>query len=285
MLAELPSKLEIRETLFFLRKERDLGLDGANVDCLQKIRNIIEDDYYVVLKEFWRIGILPSIKAEVLGNRILSFEARVILIRHVLLAVPVFYLQVVGVFKKAAATLEILANIFLWGGNVDGNRKTSLAKWSEVKRDKLQGGLGVKDVWKQDMGLFAKQAGTWSILLEVWRQAWKYKITLVYEGKKKPTITCLCARQSLEKGVMQTRQWGDNAQGQAALKRVKVLLKFLPKGKETVLTKWITEELDGEMMQTSEEEESRSKEFYTTALVNEDVSSESIGENREEKEE
>ncbi|KAL3689167.1 hypothetical protein R1sor_015476 [Riccia sorocarpa] len=91
-------------------------------------------------------------------NRMLSFEARVILIRHVLLAVLVFYLQVVGVSKKAAATLETLANIFLWGRDVEGNIKTSLAKWSEVKRDKFQGRLGVKDVWKQGMAIFAKQA-------------------------------------------------------------------------------------------------------------------------------
>ncbi|KAL3690936.1 hypothetical protein R1sor_004587 [Riccia sorocarpa] len=40
MLSDLPSKLEIRETLFGLRRDRAPGLDGANADCLQQIWNL-----------------------------------------------------------------------------------------------------------------------------------------------------------------------------------------------------------------------------------------------------
>ncbi|KAL2607838.1 hypothetical protein R1flu_026411 [Riccia fluitans] len=90
------------------------------------------------------------------SNRILSFEGRVILIKHILLSIPVFYLSTIGVTKKVAESIETIARHFLWGRNEDGKYKRGLIPWPALKRGKRFGGLGLKDVRRQNVALFSK---------------------------------------------------------------------------------------------------------------------------------
>ncbi|KAL2642712.1 hypothetical protein R1flu_010299 [Riccia fluitans] len=93
------------------------------------------------------------------SNRLLSFEARVILIKHVLLTIPIFYLSAIGITKKVAETIEKIAAHFLWGKTEDGKNKRGLIPWLALKRGKRFGGLGFKDVWRQGVALFLKHMG------------------------------------------------------------------------------------------------------------------------------
>ncbi|KAL2610763.1 hypothetical protein R1flu_022455 [Riccia fluitans] len=93
------------------------------------------------------------------SNRLLSFEARAIFIKHVLLSIPIFYLSAIGITKKVAETIEKIAAHFLWGKTEDGKHKRSLIPWQALKRGKCFGGLGFKDVWRQGLALFSKHMG------------------------------------------------------------------------------------------------------------------------------
>ncbi|KAL2632475.1 hypothetical protein R1flu_003954 [Riccia fluitans] len=93
------------------------------------------------------------------SNRLLSFEGRVILIKHILLTIPVFYLSTIGITKTAAESIEKIAGHFLWGRTEEGNHKRGLIPWLALKREKRYGGLGFKDVWRQGVALFSKHMG------------------------------------------------------------------------------------------------------------------------------
>ncbi|KAL2633895.1 hypothetical protein R1flu_005374 [Riccia fluitans] len=93
------------------------------------------------------------------SNRLLSFKARVILIKHVLLTIPIFYLSAIDITKKVVETIEKIAAHFLWGKTKDGKNKRGLIPWPALKWEKHFGGLGFKDVWRQGVALFSKHMG------------------------------------------------------------------------------------------------------------------------------
>ncbi|KAL3680061.1 hypothetical protein R1sor_023017 [Riccia sorocarpa] len=93
------------------------------------------------------------------SNRILSFEGRVILTKHILLTIPIFFISTIGINKKAAVTIEQVARQFLWGKTEQGNYWRSLTAWKELQKGKRFGGLGFKDIWRQSTALLAKHMG------------------------------------------------------------------------------------------------------------------------------
>ncbi|KAL3692735.1 hypothetical protein R1sor_006386 [Riccia sorocarpa] len=76
------------------------------------------------------------------SNRLLSWPAKTILLKHVLAATPVYQLMSVGLCKDGLEELERLCRNFLWGWNKEGNPKHSLIAWERIAQEKGKGGLG-----------------------------------------------------------------------------------------------------------------------------------------------
>ncbi|KAL3700396.1 hypothetical protein R1sor_018418 [Riccia sorocarpa] len=76
------------------------------------------------------------------SNRLLSWPAKTILLRHVLAATPLYQLMSVGLCKDGLEELERLCRNFLWGWNEDGNPKHSLIAWERIAQEREKRGLG-----------------------------------------------------------------------------------------------------------------------------------------------
>ncbi|KAL3690009.1 hypothetical protein R1sor_016318 [Riccia sorocarpa] len=76
------------------------------------------------------------------SNRLLSWPAKTILLKHVLAATPLYQLMSVGLCRDGIEGLERLCRTFLWGWNEEGSPKSSLVAWERVAQPKLKGGLG-----------------------------------------------------------------------------------------------------------------------------------------------
>ncbi|KAL2610756.1 hypothetical protein R1flu_022448 [Riccia fluitans] len=93
------------------------------------------------------------------SNKILSFESRFVLVKHILLTIPIFYLSTIGTTKKVAEGIEAIARHFLWGRTNEGKNKRGLIPWPALKCGKRNRGLGFKDIWRQSVALFSKHMG------------------------------------------------------------------------------------------------------------------------------
>ncbi|KAL3693292.1 hypothetical protein R1sor_006943 [Riccia sorocarpa] len=76
------------------------------------------------------------------SNRLLSWPAKTILLKHVLAATPLYQLMSVGLCKDGLEELERLCRNFLWGWNEEGNPKHALIAWERIAQEKSNGGLG-----------------------------------------------------------------------------------------------------------------------------------------------
>ncbi|KAL3694277.1 hypothetical protein R1sor_007928 [Riccia sorocarpa] len=76
------------------------------------------------------------------SNRLLSWPAKTILLKHVLAATPLYQLLSVGLCKDGLEALEKLCRNFLWGWNEEGNPKQALVAWERIAQSKEDGGLG-----------------------------------------------------------------------------------------------------------------------------------------------
>ncbi|KAL3675831.1 hypothetical protein R1sor_025779 [Riccia sorocarpa] len=76
------------------------------------------------------------------SNRLLSWPAKTVLLKHVLAATPLYLLMSVGLCRDGLEELERLCRNFLWGWNEEGNPKTSLIAWERIAQEKGKGGLG-----------------------------------------------------------------------------------------------------------------------------------------------
>lgn len=74
----------------------------------------------------------------------LTFPGRIILLKHVLMAIPVYHMMVIHTPAATIKKLEGMAKEFLWGHNKTGGRKLALVSWEKVTRIKRNGGLGIR---------------------------------------------------------------------------------------------------------------------------------------------
>ncbi|KAL3683686.1 hypothetical protein R1sor_001708 [Riccia sorocarpa] len=74
------------------------------------------------------------------SNRLLSWPAKTLLLKHVLAATPLYQLLSVG--KDGLDDLERLCRNFLWGWTEEGNPKHALVAWERIVQSKEGGGLG-----------------------------------------------------------------------------------------------------------------------------------------------
>ncbi|KAL3695955.1 hypothetical protein R1sor_010031 [Riccia sorocarpa] len=76
------------------------------------------------------------------SHRLLSWPSRVLLLRHVLNATPLYQLLSVGLETKGLEVLEALGRQFLWGWRDQESPKASLVGWERITQNKEDGGLG-----------------------------------------------------------------------------------------------------------------------------------------------
>ncbi|KAL3685010.1 hypothetical protein R1sor_003032 [Riccia sorocarpa] len=74
-------------------------------------------------------------------HHLLPWEARVIVLKHILLQIPSYPLLTVGCDKKQAKQLERVCAEFLWGVAPSGKPKKALVAWARMIQPKEKGGL------------------------------------------------------------------------------------------------------------------------------------------------
>ncbi|KAL3693269.1 hypothetical protein R1sor_006920 [Riccia sorocarpa] len=77
------------------------------------------------------------------SNRLLAWPSRVILLKHILRAMPVYQFLSLGLTTSGYDQLEAISRDFLWGSRGDGKAKCSLVAWKYVAQPRLEGGLGI----------------------------------------------------------------------------------------------------------------------------------------------
>ncbi|KAL3686736.1 hypothetical protein R1sor_013045 [Riccia sorocarpa] len=148
ILKEFPSPELIEETARALPSEKAPGIDG-NTGCKVAVPG----------QQFKYLGILAgcpidekAIAKAIIekiekrlahwSNRLLSWPARTLLLKHVLAATPLYQLISVGLATEGIDALEKLCRQFLWGWSDQGSPKTALISWDRISQPKQNGGLG-----------------------------------------------------------------------------------------------------------------------------------------------
>ncbi|KAL2635715.1 hypothetical protein R1flu_007194 [Riccia fluitans] len=78
------------------------------------------------------------------ANRFLSWTLRVLLLQHVLRAIPTYHFLGLGLLRNSYKSLEAPCKAFLWGTNAENKAKTSLVSWESVSQLKRNGGLQIR---------------------------------------------------------------------------------------------------------------------------------------------
>jgi hypothetical protein len=77
-------------------------------------------------------------------HRFLSMASKLIALKHILRAMPVFHLLILDFTQEGYNRLESICRTFLWGTAESGNPKIPLITWPKIVQSKLTGGLGLK---------------------------------------------------------------------------------------------------------------------------------------------
>lgn len=91
----------------------------------------------------------------------LNLAGRCTLVKSVLAALPSYYMQTMLLPKGVTKELERHSRSFLWGGSEE-SRKLHLLSWDQVTQDRQNGGLGLKNLRKQNKAFIIKLC--WNLL-------------------------------------------------------------------------------------------------------------------------
>jgi hypothetical protein len=80
----------------------------------------------------------------------------VILVKHVLQAIPIYHMMFVKTPQQTAKKMECIFQSFLWGYNAEGGRKMALVSWNKLICVKAEGGLGLKDLYQHSAALLGR---------------------------------------------------------------------------------------------------------------------------------
>lgn len=86
----------------------------------------------------------------------LSFIGHMLLIRHVLQAIHVYHMILMGMTKGVVETFYQIFRSFFWSYRKGGEKKISLIAWKLIIQPKNQGGLGFKDLTDHASTLLSK---------------------------------------------------------------------------------------------------------------------------------
>ncbi|KAL3678477.1 hypothetical protein R1sor_021433 [Riccia sorocarpa] len=77
------------------------------------------------------------------GYRLLTFQGRAVVLKHILRVIPVYNLACLDFSKAALSKLEAIGRTFLWGSNKEGQPKVPLIAWTKIQAEKKEGGLAI----------------------------------------------------------------------------------------------------------------------------------------------
>ncbi|KAL3702359.1 hypothetical protein R1sor_020381 [Riccia sorocarpa] len=160
----VPDMEELERTVDLLPPEKFPGLDGVTSEAAEEaewrkaeevIRRIATEG------EFWSylgcpLGVNLS-EEQVMQSmldrmtkrlshwtgRLLSWESRIVLTRHILMAIPTYSLMALGLTKDEYRELMKVCRRFVWGVNKEGYDKKVLIAWHKICRRREDGGLGL----------------------------------------------------------------------------------------------------------------------------------------------
>ncbi|KAL2635759.1 hypothetical protein R1flu_007238 [Riccia fluitans] len=95
-----------------------------------------------------------------LGNwtyRVLSFAGRMIVLKHILKAMPNHIFTCLSLSCDSLHKNEAICRRFLWGKNDEGNDRVPLVAWTDILRPKREGVYAVTSFELQSKGLRLKQ--------------------------------------------------------------------------------------------------------------------------------
>jgi hypothetical protein len=142
--------------------------------------------------EFWHI-LLQKFrgKMESWGARWLNPAGRVVLIKSVLSALPMFQFSTLLAPKGILQAMSQLIRKFLWQGGASNHKKLHLVKWEMVTQPKSRGGLGIRDPKITNLAMGAKLL--WRLITgdnDWWKQALssKYRLGKRIRSMDKPHL-------------------------------------------------------------------------------------------------
>eukprot|EP00253_Pinus_taeda_P026720 PITA_26720 len=107
--------------------------------------------------------------------RSLNLASRVVLIKSVLQAMPLYLFSILAAPKWVLKRLRNLQRDFLWGSS-ETNRKWALVKWDTVCRPKIKGGIGLRDPENSNTIMNAKIWWQWVTNPDkLWAKIWRAK--------------------------------------------------------------------------------------------------------------
>jgi hypothetical protein len=101
--------------------------------------------------------VINSLRKRLLSwkNRALSMGGRLVLLKSVLTALPIYFLSFFKAPSGIISLLESLFKKFLWGGSEEA-KKIHWVKWDKICKAKERGGLGVRDLRAFNIALLGK---------------------------------------------------------------------------------------------------------------------------------
>lgn len=208
-------KVSLAKTVFFASKNTPADLKRAISDSLNIKHTSDLGRYLGVPILHKRVTVATyDFLIENIRNKLTAWKAkqmsqasRCILIQSVLDALPSYMIQTIELPRGVIEKMEKRIRQFFWD-EWDGNRKMHSLAWGEICRPKEQGGLGLKDLRKQNMAFLVKLG--WQMFTErdkMWvKMLWaKYGSPLASQRKRPMSRTwrsiVVCV-EILRKGMM-----------------------------------------------------------------------------------
>jgi hypothetical protein len=101
--------------------------------------------------------VINSLRKRLLSwkNQALSMGGRLVLLKSVLTALPIYFLSFFKAPSGIISLIESLFKSFLWGGSAEA-KKVHWVKWEKISKSKERGGLGVRDLRAFNIALLGK---------------------------------------------------------------------------------------------------------------------------------
>ncbi|XP_059064794.1 uncharacterized protein LOC131856862 [Cryptomeria japonica] len=133
---------------------------------------------------FWeRVSGVISSRILSWSHNWLTFSGKIVLIRVVLNAAPIYLLSILKAPKKSMVALRSIVRSFLWNDNVNKKNRISLLAWDRVCAPREKGGAGIKDLDSSGSLPVAKWKSIDSLPLDQ-----DIKFAFVDELKKRPLL-------------------------------------------------------------------------------------------------
>ena len=154
--------------------------------------------------------------------RALNFPSRLILVKSVLQAMPIYLFSVLEAPKSIIKQIKNIQRILFWGGS-KGNRKCPLVDWQTICTPKAVGGLRLCDPLDNNKVMSAKIWWRWvNYEEEPWAKLWhlKYapqwpKQSLICFGENLPGSSIWKTAQE-NRGLVQKHSFWEVRNGQMA---------------------------------------------------------------------